>query len=554
LRRGFDVNDAQDLTQDFFLSILEGDFLRQVDPNRGRFRSLLLKALQNFLNDVNERHRAKKRGREALSFVSWDDWMAEAPSRFSLPSQAIESWPPERLFDVRWAATVVEKSLRRLREECEARGRRRVFDSLSSSLSIERSDISYEELGKTLGVSSTVVKRLVFRLRQRYAALLREEVSATVAASENVDEELRYLCATLAAHEDEIAQIQSGLPIGAGSTSNIRGIPDSVLQIDRTCPRCGVTARVVDGKCLSCLLPIGLERQATEAKSFGAVLEETGIRDIPWRFGNYQVLEEIGRGSMGVIYRARQRHSKRIVALKRILSDLAVSSGTLERFRRETEAAAALDHPNIVPIYEIGEVDGLPFFTMKHATGGTLQSAARASLRNDPQHCVRLVVKIAHAIAYAHREGILHRDLKPGNILLDSRGEPMVSDFGLAQRLDASSDTPRAAIIFGTPGFIAPEQASGDREQLTPAADIYSLGAILFDLLAGRPPFVGADALAVIRGAANEPAPRLRSFNPSLDTRLEMICAKCLERKPQARYHSADKLAKALERWLQPGS
>jgi RNA polymerase sigma factor (sigma-70 family) len=199
-RRGHAFTEAQDLTQDFFVMVLEGELLQRADPNRGRFRSLLLKALQNFLIDAHEKRTAKKRG-GGLEFVSWDDWMAEAPSHLSLPTQARESWPAERLFDVRWGATVVEQALRRLREDCEARGRRRVFDALSGSLSAERADMSYEELAKTLGVPAAAVKRLVHQLRRRYREFLREEVSHTVARPEDIDDELRYLCATLAAQE-----------------------------------------------------------------------------------------------------------------------------------------------------------------------------------------------------------------------------------------------------------------------------------------------------------------------------------------------------------------
>jgi RNA polymerase sigma factor (sigma-70 family) len=199
-RKGHAFNEAQDLTQDFFLSVLEGNLLQRADPSRGRFRSLLLRALQNFLIDAHEKRMAKKRG-GGLEFVSWDDWMAEAPSHLSLPAQARESWPAERLFDVRWAATVVEQALRRLREDCETRGRRRVFDVLSGSLSAERADVSYEELARSLGVPATSVKRLVHQLRRRYRDLLREEVSHTVERPEDVDEELRYLCAILAAEE-----------------------------------------------------------------------------------------------------------------------------------------------------------------------------------------------------------------------------------------------------------------------------------------------------------------------------------------------------------------
>ena len=166
---------------------------------------------------------------------------------------------------------------------------------------------------------------------------------------------------------------------------------------------------------------------------------------------------------------------------------------------------------------------------MKFAPGGSLQKAAPA-LSSDPRECVFLLAKVAHAVAYAHDAGILHRDLKPGNILLDARGEPLVSDFGLAKWIDASSDLTRSLAIFGTPGYIAPEQAEGPAAALTPAADVYSLGAILFDLLTGQPPFLGEHALAVIRQAAEKPAPRLRSLVRTADRDLETICARCLER------------------------
>src|SRR5215471_15789366 len=266
---------------------------------------------------------------------------------------------------------------------------------------------------------------------------------------------------------------------------------------------------------------------------------------------NYEILEEIGRGGMGVIYRARHTHSRRIVALKRLVSYHADSRETLERFRREAEAAASLDHPNILPIYDVGQADdGLPFFSMKYATGGSLQKPG-AALRNEPRECVRLVAKIARAVQYAHTHGVLHRDLKPGNILLDGSGEPFVSDFGLAKWLDTNTDLTRTLTIFGTPGYIAPEQARGPSAKLTPTADVYSLGAILFDLLAGRPPFLGEHALAVIQQASDESAPKLRSLVPTLDRDLETICARCLEREPQARYRSAVDLAVDLERWLE---
>src|SRR5437667_3408906 len=253
---------------------------------------------------------------------------------------------------------------------------------------------------------------------------------------------------------------------------------------------------------------------------------------------------------MGVTYRARQRHSRRIVALKRILAYHSDSRETLERFRREAEAVASLDHPNILPIYEVSESeDGLPFFSMKFATSGSLHDAA-LPLRKEPRKCAQLMAKVARAVEYAHGRGILHRDLKPGNILLDDRGEPLVSDFGLAKWLNANKDLTKSLTTFGTAGYIAPEQAEGAANNLTPAADVYSLGAILFDLLTGRPPFLGSNALSVIRQASETPAPKLRSLGRSHDRDLETICARCLERDPKARYQSAGDLATDLERWL----
>jgi tetratricopeptide (TPR) repeat protein/tRNA A-37 threonylcarbamoyl transferase component Bud32 len=336
---------------------------------------------------------------------------------------------------------------------------------------------------------------------------------------------------------------------------NLCGLTDSLATLvtkPNECARCHTISRIGHGLCLSCLLHSGEgEGEDIGRDEFGAALDAVAIADSHWRLGNYEILEEIGRGGMGVIYRARQRHSRRIVALKRVLSYHADSRDTLARFRREAEAAASLDQPNILPIYEVGESEeGVPFFSMKYASGGSLQEVGPA-LRDDPREIVRLMAKVTRAVQHAHRQGILHRDLKPGNILLDGRGEPLVSDFGLAKWLDTASDLTRTLTIFGTPGYIAPEQAEGPAASLKPSADVYSLGAILFDLLAGRPPFLGEHALAVIRQTADKPAPKLRSLVQHADRDLETICARCLEREPAARYGSAGELAEDLERWLE---
>jgi serine/threonine protein kinase/tetratricopeptide (TPR) repeat protein len=316
------------------------------------------------------------------------------------------------------------------------------------------------------------------------------------------------------------------------------------------CQQCGSTSHIGANLCLKCLLYRGLGEDTYDNETLNSVLDEVDVRDADWRLGNYQILEEIGRGGMGVIYRARQRHSRRIVALKRILAHHADSHDTLVRFRREAEAAASLDHPNILPIYEVSEAeDGLPFFSMKFAAGGSLLEN-RLALDSDTRRAIELMAKVSRGVEYAHSRNILHRDLKPGNILLDARGEPMVSDFGLAKWLDESSDLTRTLTIFGTPGYIAPEQAHGPASSLKPTADVYSLGAILFDLLANRPPFLGEHALSVIQQAAEKPAPKLRSIVPKMDRDLETICARCLERDANARYQSAGQLTDDLNRWL----
>lgn len=335
--------------------------------------------------------------------------------------------------------------------------------------------------------------------------------------------------------------------------NSIAGLSDSLSgsESPASCARCHASTRLGNGLCLGCVLQEALlADRETSDETFESILKQAPPEPNEWRLGNYEMLEEIGRGGMGVIYRARQRHSRRIVAVKRVLNYHADSADTLERFRREAEAAASLDHPNILPIYEVSQADnGLPFFSMKYSAGGSLAQNGKA-LAGRTREIVSLMAKAARAVEHAHSKGILHRDIKPGNILLDARGEPLVSDFGLAKWLDAETDITRTLTIFGTPGYIAPEQLNGTHN-LTPAADVYSIGAVLFDLLAGRPPFLGSHALSVIRQASEKPAPKLRAFCKVADRDLETICAKCLEREPAARYQSAAALAEDLERWLQ---
>ncbi|HVK18730.1 MAG TPA: protein kinase [Fimbriiglobus sp.] len=260
----------------------------------------------------------------------------------------------------------------------------------------------------------------------------------------------------------------------------------------------------------------------------------------------YRILRELGRGGMGVVYEARQTVLDRVVALKTLLPGYAVPE-ELDRFRREAEAIARLDHAHIVPVYEVGESGGVPYFSMKYYAGGSLAQRPRARA-TDLHADAGLVETVARAVHHAHQRGILHRDLKPSNILLDETGNPHVADFGLAKRFDPNAGGTLASTIVGTPSYIAPEQARGERV-VTTASDIYGLGAILYELLTGEPPFQGESALATLLAVVDRPPRSPRLANPRVPHDLETICLKCLEKEPARRYASAAELADDLERW-----
>src|SRR3954466_9393913 len=292
-----------------------------------------------------------------------------------------------------------------------------------------------------------------------------------------------------------------------------------VMEDPPVCSECGAVSRLTNGLCLNCLLRGALsEKTEQDGKdAFKEVLSAVKSRDGDWHIADHEIVHEIARGGMGVVYQAREPHSDRIVALKCVLAYQGDSDQVVTRFRREAETAARLDHPNIVPIYRIGETaDGFPYYTMKYAPGGSLLQA-RGPLLQHPRQSVELMLKVARAVEYAHQNNVLHRDLKPGNVLLDNHGEPLVSDFGLARCEAVSSYLTRSLSSFGTPGYIAPEQADGPASNLSPAADVYSLGAILFELLTGRTPFVGENALSVLKQSAAQPAPKVRSLAPRVD-------------------------------------
>jgi tetratricopeptide (TPR) repeat protein len=266
------------------------------------------------------------------------------------------------------------------------------------------------------------------------------------------------------------------------------------------------------------------------------------------RFGDYELLEEIAHGGMGAVYKARQVSLGRLVALKLILAGRLADDEDVRRFRREAEAAAQLDHPGIVPVYEVGEHNGQHFFSMGLVEGESLaHRMARGPL--PAREAAALVQAVAEAMAYAHARGVIHRDLKPGNILVDREGRPRVTDFGIAKRMTEDSGQTRAGEVMGTPSYMPPEQAVGSKD-LGPAADVYALGAVLYALLDGRPPFHAATVQETLRQVVDqEPVPPHR-LNPSVPRDLETICLKCLEKDPRRRYASAAELADDLRRYL----
>ncbi|HEV3006136.1 MAG TPA: serine/threonine-protein kinase, partial [Pirellulales bacterium] len=266
-------------------------------------------------------------------------------------------------------------------------------------------------------------------------------------------------------------------------------------------------------------------------------------------FGDYELLEEIARGGMGVVYKARQVTLNRTVAVKMILAGQLASAEDVKRFRTEAEAAAQLDHPGIVPIFEVGQHDGQHYFSMGYVDGQSLaKRVAEGPLL--PREAAEMVKAVAAAVEYAHQRGVIHRDLKPGNILLDAQGQPRVTDFGLAKRMEIDSDLTGTGQILGTPSYMPPEQAAAKFDQIGAASDVYSLGAVLYCLLTGRPPFQAASLLETLVQVREQEPVSLRQLNAKLPRDLETICLKCLRKEPDKRYASAGEFAADLGRFL----
>jgi serine/threonine-protein kinase len=347
----------------------------------------------------------------------------------------------------------------------------------------------------------------------------------------------------------------------------------------RVCRKCGaeIFADAPEGLCTACLFETGLnlfaqDRQPTSQGGSASpkTINAFGERVPPKKsertssktfadFGDYELLEVIGRGGQGVVYRARQKSLNRAVALKVIGLGHWATESHLKRFRREAEAAASLDHSGIVPIYEVGERDGSCYFSMKLVDGGQLDEVAKSATADSSggerepmpiRRAVELIAKVAHMVHCAHEHGILHRDIKPGNILLDQKGEPHLTDFGLARLVETESTVTRTLEVLGTPSYMAPEQAVGNNTAISSATDVYGLGAVLYQLLTGHPPFAGGTTYETVKLLLDTEPRQPRALNAKVDRDLSTICLKCLEKDPKRRYSSALALAEDLERWL----
>ncbi|MBL9134973.1 MAG: protein kinase [Verrucomicrobiales bacterium] len=316
------------------------------------------------------------------------------------------------------------------------------------------------------------------------------------------------------------------------------------------CPQCGtqVPANATDLLCPRCLF-LSLQAQSGLGASTFSADSPSGPAEVLQQWGDYDLVEKIAQGGMGLVFKARQRRLNRWVAVKVVSGGALALPDFVKRFRTEAETAAQLDHPNIVPIYEVGEAGGQPFFSMKLLQGGTLVDRVRGAAL-DPAEAARVMVKVARAVHFAHQRGILHRDIKPNNVLLDTAGEPFLTDFGLAKLIERDSTLTHTIAVLGTPSYMSPEQARGEARMLTTAADVYGLGAVLYELLAGQPPFAGGTSLDTVRMVLEKEPKRPSSLNPRVDRDLETICLKCLEKDPKRRYGSAEGLAEDLERWL----
>jgi serine/threonine protein kinase/WD40 repeat protein/DNA-directed RNA polymerase specialized sigma24 family protein len=541
-RRGHGPDDAADLTQGFFAVLLHRNSLAQVGPEKGRFRTFLLTSLDYFLSDQTAReHAAKRGGGQAL--IELDGLNAE--QRFALEPATDET--PDKAFDRRWAAALLEQAFARLEVEQTQAGKASLFTRLRPFLVHEAEPGDYDALSADWTSFPTPSPKPSSASDYARASYYWKRPHRLSPPS-------RMRSGNCASCWGEIL------------CHSARRLPmnNTAIMTTPLCPRCRspMTGSVSSPYCARCAGRMLLDSAAAEDGHEDAVPKQFAVR-----LGEYELGPELGRGAMGVVYRARQPRLRREVAVKIILAGRFVGESARKRFQAEAELAAQLDHPNIVPIYEVGEAPEGPYYAMKLVEGGTLAERMtndecrmtnennRARIDFVIRHSTFVISKVARAIHHAHQRGVLHRDLKPGNILIDKEGEPYVTDFGLAKLLRNEIELPTldphltlSGTTLGTPAYMAPEQAAG-QPGITIAADVWSLGAMLFHLLAGRPPFTGASVADILLQSSTQEVPSLRGLNPSVSADLETICLKCLEKDPMRRYASAAGLADDLEHW-----
>jgi hypothetical protein len=414
---------------------------------------------------------------------------------------------PERLYLRRWATTLLDTALDRLRREMSEDGKAPLFEP-------------HEQPGTT--------EMTIPAICGRCGSTLTGDVPQGLCPACL----LQVALVSQAELSPEVADVATIPPV-SGPPSNNENARGQTVDFGRDAP---ALARTVP--------PGGA---ATARQSMAETCPEVSGR--LRFFGDYELIRELARGGMGVVYEARQTSLSRAVAIKMILSAHLASEADVRRFYVEAKAAANLDHPSIVPIYEVGEYDGQHYFSMKLISGGNLANRI-SEFTADPEGSARLMATVARAVDLAHRKGIVHRDLKPANILIDEAGQPHVSDFGLAKDLGSPDGLTESGAIMGTPSYMSPEQAQATPSVIGPVTDIYSLEAILYELLTGRPPFRADTAIDTLIQVLESQPVLPRSLNSRVPRDLETICLKCLEKTPAKRFRSAQELAEELERFV----
>ena len=531
--RGHSPDDAQDLTQGFFLHLLEHRVPTGVDRLKGKFRSFLLASLQNYLSDELDRARCLKRGGNE-EFVHLD--AEDAEERYRL--EPVEFLTAEKIFDARWAMTVLGEAMNQLRQEYATEGKAPTFETLKVFLDPINSIAppSYEEVAHQLQVSMGAVKTLIHRLRKRYTALLREEVGRTVGDPAEVDEEIHALCEALVASEGRLGSMKT--------------------EDRRTCSVCGTEFSANMEFCPVCVLRRGLDEPLESDESS---LEKASVESSPalleHRFEHYELVKgedgkpiELGRGAMGVTYKAFDVDLRYPVTLKVISERYLGDESARLRFLREARAAASVRHPNVASVFHLGRSGGNYFYAMEFVDGETLENLIKRSGHLEAKLALEIVSQVASGLAAVHKQKLVHRDIKPSNIMVSLEEGGAVTakiiDLGLAKTLSepgAQTAISTPGGFAGTPEFASPEQFAG--VQVDIRSDLYSLGVTLWEMVTGQAPFQGSPAEVMYQHQhAPLPLDRLKRVSQPVVLLLEVL----LEKDPGRRFQNPAELLKAM--------